>query len=40
MQNANGQGSADNRAWITIIVAACRATGVDEPQLVRRRLLV
>ena len=40
VQDAQGQQSADNREWMKIMVAACRAAGIKEPRLVRRRLLV
>ena len=32
--------SSDNREWMRIMTAACRAAGIDEPPLLRRRLLV
>jgi hypothetical protein len=38
--NTQGQQSGDNRKWMQIMVAACRAAGIAEPRLVRRRLLV
>ncbi len=37
--NTQEQQSGDNREWMKIMASACRAAGIEEPRLVRRRLL-